>query len=254
MTGTPLLLRGFPPWPALHLFHPRQLLLRHANTMVQLSGIEHLCPLGRFFETPTSPERYVFDATILDDDPVLGGAYTVPPALAAMGDLLTALPRRNRPDTRWLLIGARGTGTPLHVDPIGTSAWNAVTHGCKRWCLMPPGTESAHDMPTAAKGSAAAAVAWCRTMRVPHVEFHHQSGEIVYIPAGWAHAVDNVAVDGFTVAVTQNFVPPAPNCAAQIDRVLADLMSHDKLDTLDRVVCQVALSKYVERHKLSNVG
>jgi hypothetical protein len=251
MMTTPLLLRGVmtpPTWPAVHLFHPRHLLQRHANTLVQLSGIERLCRLGALIEFPSlSPERYVFDATILDDDPMLGSAFSVPPVLAAMGDLLGALPRRSRPDSRWLLVGGRGTGSPLHVDPIGTSAWNAVTHGCKRWCLIPP-MFSANEMPMAAKRTATMAAAWCRSMHLPHLDLHQQSGEILYIPAGWAHAVDNVADDGdLTVAVTHNFLPPTAPCAlAQINRLLDDLIAHDKIDGYDRATCQVALAQYVQ--------
>ena len=42
---------------------------------------------------------------------------------------------------RWFLFGAQGSGSPMHSDPLGTSAWNALLSGTKLWACFPPCTE-----------------------------------------------------------------------------------------------------------------
>jgi hypothetical protein len=41
---------------------------------------------------------------------------------------------------RWFLVGGQNSGSNMHVDPLGTSAWNTLLLGRKLWVLFPPGT------------------------------------------------------------------------------------------------------------------
>ena len=63
-----------------------------------------------------------------------------PPPVAA-GGLFASDP--SPPTHRWMLLGAEGSGTPLHVDPLATSAWNALVSGAKLWALFPPASRRA---------------------------------------------------------------------------------------------------------------
>ena len=170
---------------------------------------------------------YIFDATfdedkyakrILDD-------YTVPEYFNE--DLLGLVGERRRPPYRWFLVGPCRSGTTVHIDPLGTSAWNTLIHGVKRWVLFPPHVpksvvkgrklilpgeddEAIHYFTTILprmKRRAAAAAAASGSGKGEYAnfecyEFTQYAGETVFVPHGWWHAVLNIT---HTVGITQNY-------------------------------------------------
>ncbi|KAI8082870.1 uncharacterized protein BX664DRAFT_339297 [Halteromyces radiatus] len=158
-------------------------------------------------------EQHLDSGSLLDD-------YEVPDYFA--DDLFKLAGSQRRPPYRWLVIGEARSGTGIHTDPLGTSAWNALLKGHKRWALFPPNTpKNIVDPPM--KPYDHEGVSWfsqvfpkfhmrddptdVRTLgqRLGMVEVLQRPGEIIFVPGGWHHVVMNLDM---TIAVTQNFCSP----------------------------------------------
>lgn len=123
----------------------------------------------------------------------------------------------------YFLCGGQRTGSNLHVDPLGTCAWNALLCGHKRWCLFPPCPGSmSHDGYVALIGATekytsctSPCTDWyediypnvkVRAQELGMIEFVQHPGETIFVPEGWWHNVLNL---DFTVAITRNHMLPA---------------------------------------------
>ncbi|KAF9439326.1 hypothetical protein BGZ76_003856 [Entomortierella beljakovae] len=124
---------------------------------------------------------------------------------------------RRRPPFRWFVVGGARSGTGIHIDPLGTSAWNTLTTGHKRWCLFPPGIpRDVFDPPM--KPFDREAVSWFHHVyprfaendfelgkKYGMIQVIQGPGETMFVPGGWPHIVMNL---DFTIAITQNFCSP----------------------------------------------
>lgn len=79
---------------------------------------------------------YIFDSTFEEDCEALLKDYCVPSLFTDC--VFSTIPADFRPNYRWFLVGGTGSGSMLHVDPLCTSAWNALATGKKRWLLIEP--------------------------------------------------------------------------------------------------------------------
>lgn len=164
----------------------------------------------------SSFERDTYSRSLLQD-------YTVPSYFN--NDLFTGLVSEyRRPPYRWILIGPQRSGSTVHIDPLGTNAWNTLLQGQKRWCLFPPHVpkhivkgkgivvdeadddEAIHYFMYILPKIRQRAI-HCRYQdeyrKFCCYEFTQHPGETVFVPNGWWHAVLNLT---HTVGVTQNYV------------------------------------------------
>jgi len=169
---------------------------------------------------PDKIDAYVFDPEF----PWLYHEYTIPPSMSGRHDLFASCPLLlepqvqndvpQRPPYRWVLIGVPGTGGRVHTDHAGTSAWNAVVVGRKRWVFFHPDTPG-HLLEDLEEGHPdersdfwyqhkyhAVVERVVQSTGVQPREVLQRAGEVVYIPNGWWHIVRN---ETFTIALTENF-------------------------------------------------
>ena len=143
----------------------------------------------------------IYDSQIFDDVDFLD--YRKPRFLRQCA--FTGLSQR--PPWRWILLGAPRSGTFLHVDPLGTHAWVYLCQGRKLWGMLPPESDWRPDFLGDGLTNPGSANFFFRhrndlLQRDDYVEFIQESGDFVYVPAGWRHAVLNL---DWTVAVTENY-------------------------------------------------
>lgn len=199
-------------WPAFGLWDAPWLERELGGTAVHAGGYSFaLRDYLRYAANVTADDSpmYLFDSAVLSSTR-LGGDYSTPSCFEE--DLFGVL-GSDRPDHAWLIAGPPRSGSSFHVDPNGTSAWNGVVRGSKRWVLFPPGVPP----PGVASSPDGAHVAaptclfdWFRCFHSSASSFKSirectlSAGEVLFVPSGWWHAALNVG-NGLTVAVTRNF-------------------------------------------------
>ena len=161
-------------------------------------------------QTDDSP-LYLFESGMTGETSSLRGDYCIPDLFP--DDYLNLAGTENKPPHKWFCIGPKRSGTTVHRDPLGTSAWNAVTHGVKRWVLFEPTADRAlvKGRKYKLKGEDDEAIHYFDFL-LPRLrndnpalkvyECIQEPGDLIFVPGQWWHGVLNLTD---AVAVTHNF-------------------------------------------------
>jgi histone arginine demethylase JMJD6 len=134
-------------WPGRDSWKMKGLLDRFANSRFKIgesdSGRKLKVTLKQYMEyvlygRDDSP-LYLFESS-LEEHPeahTMQNDYEKPKYFN--NNLFRLLREEDMPPHRWFLIGPKRSGSEIHQDPLGTSAWNTSIQGHKRWILIPPG-------------------------------------------------------------------------------------------------------------------
>eukprot|EP00026_Physarum_polycephalum_P002264 Phypoly_transcript_02270.p1 GENE.Phypoly_transcript_02270~~Phypoly_transcript_02270.p1 ORF type:complete len:908 (+),score=182.89 Phypoly_transcript_02270:120-2726(+) len=153
---------------------------------------------------------YIFDSGFGERAPGMLEDYGIPKYFPV--DFFDVM-GKYKPSFRWFVMGPQHSGAPWHTDPAGTSAWNALIHGKKRWLLYPPGDLPPGVIPSLAPTGehvfiSPPSLLWLLEV-YPQlaedekpIECIQNPGEVIFVPAGWWHMVLNLEE---SIAVTQNY-------------------------------------------------
>lgn len=135
---------------------------------------------------------------------------------SCFGDDLFSVLGPHRPDSRWMILGPKRSGSTFHKDPNATNAWNAVLTGSKYW-IMFPSSDTLPPPPGVILSPDQSEITSPLSIAEYLLTFHADArntpgckegicyaGEVLHVPSGWFHLVLNLED---SLALTQNFVP-----------------------------------------------
>eukprot|EP01127_Copromyxa_protea_P005331 TRINITY_DN15276_c0_g1_i1.p1 TRINITY_DN15276_c0_g1~~TRINITY_DN15276_c0_g1_i1.p1 ORF type:complete len:521 (+),score=75.88 TRINITY_DN15276_c0_g1_i1:27-1565(+) len=234
--GKPVIIAGISEqWEAPKYWNAKTLSERHKDVKWRCgSGWKMTIPgYMSYLKNRTDPlSLYLFDRRYHKIAPEILQEYKIPDYFPE--DIFALAGPKKRPPYRWILIGPGGSTVPYHVDPQGTSAWNVVVKGKKRWGFYPPG----HHPPAVGAYdpdyyNAPSGIKWLLNVlpllpanQLP-IECIQEEGDLLFVPSGWWHLVYNVnsneeGDDGLCIAMTHNY------CSSHnFERVAALLIDDD---------------------------
>ncbi|PVI08036.1 Clavaminate synthase-like protein [Periconia macrospinosa] len=255
-------------WPIYGKWTPESLLKQYPDVQFRAEAVDW--PMRKYMDymTNSSDESplYLFDRSFVEKTKIsVGGSNSSSSSSSSSSDSNAAYwaPRcfgpdlfsvlgDHRPDSRWMILGPKRSGSTFHKDPNATNAWNAVLTGSKYW-LMFPSSSTLPPPPGVILSDDHSEITSPLSIAEYLLTFHALArdtpgcregicfaGEVLHVPSGWFHLVLNLED---SLALTQNFVP-----RKKLPDVLGFLRDQrDQVSGFKDDVCERAFELFVER-------
>jgi hypothetical protein len=197
--------------------------------------------IGSLFHDHTNPNelKYLFDWSLPLHCPDLAAELTIPHYFA--GDFLQRTPPGTLYRDSWpsLFVSPAGITSELHVDAFGSNFWMALFQGKKRWVFFPP-EDTPLLYPTYTHSTDAVFevnLSQPNFERHPLLSLTHPTecvlspGELLYVPAGSPHRVENIEP---SLAISANYVDQS-----NFEGVLAELRVNALRDERARALLHI---------------
>ncbi len=220
LKGKPVLLRGIAKeWVAYKKWTSPEFIQTYGKVQViariHVPKLEEkiftLSDYLEYMQTTTDERPYYLSAwRFASDYPELINDYDIPDYFENWIRRIPAhLLKRKDYDyfLRWMYIGAKNTGSPMHRDVLDTSAWNAVLSGKKAW-LFYSGDETENLYPvnrynSPVDGFNVNATLYPKFKKAMGYSCIQESGDVVFTPSSWWHQVRNLEAG---ISLTENFI------------------------------------------------
>ena len=133
------------------------------------------------------------------DCPELLGDYSVPCAFKSWH---REFANDIKEELRWIFIGTKNSGSPMHIDVHLTSAWNVLVTGRKVWKFYRP-RYTHHVYEGCVDAFKPDYLKHPLFKDIESITIEQKPGDIVYTPPGWWHQVQNLEKG---ISLTENFV------------------------------------------------
>jgi histone arginine demethylase JMJD6 len=177
------------------------------------------------YDTRDDSPVYLFESQIDRNNNICRIFDSYRPPVWFGKDLLNYCHPERRPPHRWFCIGKKGSGTTMHLDPLGLLAWNSVIAGRKLWIIfdkctpddLATGKVFMKRPPSGPVNPFTEAVGWFHLVWPQMKQFLmgnkvtekykprvliQYPGETIFVPGGLYHFVLNL---DDSLAVTQNY-------------------------------------------------
>eukprot|EP00890_Picochlorum_soloecismus_P003954 jgi/Picsp_1/455/NSC_00453-R1_jmjc domain-containing protein 4-like len=225
--------------------------------MEEFCGKWELAKNGKYCWRPGATKLYLKDWHLFKLFPSYSDAYITPEYFMDdwLNDWLCKADVKNSSnfacdsDYKFCYWGAAGTETKLHTDVLKSNSWSGNVTGTKRWRLLSSKYSSIlEDLWGRCKYSSFDEI---HAEKLPIQDFLQYQGEIVFVPSGWYHEVQNIED---TLSINHNWIDSESLMASWKYLKKEYELATSLIDDCKELTTKDEFEQLVQRNVLINCG